>query len=410
MPLDSQAHAISPVAAATADRITPALILLFAFATGTIVTNLFAPQTLIGLIGPSLGLSQASAGLTVMVPLVGYSAGLFFLVPLADLVENRRLVLLMLSAAILAAGGSVLAPGIHTLLAAFFVLGVASSVIQVLVPIAAALAAPERRGGVIGDVMSGLMVGILLSRPLASFIAAHWGWRAFYGATAVAMAFVGIVLVFRLPRRMPNSTTPYPALIASLWTLFRREPALRQRSLTAGLAMAAFSLFWSAVALRLAQPPFVLGQSGIALFALLGAGGACATSLFGRLGDRGHTHRATMAAHSLLIITMGLAAWAGWRGGGSPFIPLAGLAASAFLLDFAVTGDQTLGRRTVNLLNAEFRGRLNGIFVGLFFVGGAIGSALSGLLFTQGGWPAICAVAALFGLLALVAQAIGRST
>ncbi|WP_119268894.1 MFS transporter [Taklimakanibacter deserti] len=405
MPLDSQACVLPQD---QSDRITLSLILLFAFATGVIVTNLFAPQTLIGLIGPSLGLSESGAGLTVMAPLIGYSAGLFFVVPLADLVENRRLVLLMLGAAVLAAAASALAPGILTLLAAFFVLGMASSVIQVLVPIAASLAAPDRRGAVIGDVMSGLMIGILLSRPLASLLAAQWGWRAFYGSSAVAMMALGIVLAFRLPPRAPRSATPYPALIASLWTLFRGERALRQRSLTAGLVMAAFSLFWSAVALELSRPPFSLGQYGIAVFALLGAGGACATSLFGRLGDRGWTRPATMASHGLLIVAMSLAAWAGWAGNGAILVPLAALATSAFLLDFAVTGDQTLGRRAVNLLNPESRGRLNGIFVGLFFVGGAIGSAISGLLFAEGGWPAICFAAALFGLVALIAQALAR--
>ena len=405
MPLDSQAHTLSPRMVSTADGVTLPLILLFAFATGVIVTNLFAPQTLVGLIGTSFGLSPSSAGLTVMAPLLGYSAGLFFLVPLADLVENRKLVLLVLSAAVVAAGASALAPGIATLLVAFFVLGMTCSVIQVLVPIAAALATPERRGGVIGDVMSGLMIGILLSRPLASFVAAHWGWRFFYGTSALAMALTGILLAFRLPRRMPLATTRYPALVASLWTLFRRERVLRQRSLTAGLVMAAFSVFWSAVALRLEQAPFALGQNGIALFALVGAGGACATSLFGRLGDRGHTHVATLASHGLLIATMGLAAWAGW-GEHSRLVPLLAMGASAFLLDFAVTGDQTLGRRAVNLLNPEFRGRLNGIFVGLFFVGGAVGSALSGPLFAQGGWTAICAAAALFGFLALIVEGL----
>lgn len=406
MPLDSQAHPPLPEVLEQADRITLPLILLFAFATGTIVTNLFAPQTLIGLIGPALRLSEASAGLIVMAPLIGYSAGLFFLVPLADLIENRGLVLVMLSAAVIAAGASFLAPGMATLLVAFFVLGMTCSVIQILVPIAASLSSPERRGSVIGDVMSGLMIGILLSRPLASLLAANWGWRAFYGASALAMAVLGIILTWRLPKRIPETSSPYPALIGSLWTLFRNETVLRHRSLTAALVMAAFSLFWSAVALRLAEAPFGLGQNGIALFALVGAGGACATSLFGRLGDRGHTHRATLASHGLLIATMGLAGWAGADGHDGFLIPLVAMGAGAFLLDFAVTGDQTLGRRAVNLLNPQFRGRLNGIFVGLFFVGGAVGSALAGLLMAHGGWPAVCAVAALFGLTALVTQAL----
>uniref|UniRef100_UPI0031CE271C MFS transporter n=1 Tax=Inquilinus sp. TaxID=1932117 RepID=UPI0031CE271C len=291
--------------------LTRPLILLFETSVGVIVTNLFAPQTLVGLIGPSLGLSAAAAGLVAMATLLGYAAGLFLLVPLADLAENRRLILRMLACAAVCAGLAALAPTATTLLPVLVLLGAACSAIQILVPIAAAMAPPEQRGRVIGDVMGGLMVGILLSRPLASAIAGSAGWRGFYLASAAAMAVLALVLAARLPRRRPAGRTPYPALIASLGHLLREEPVLRARALTASLVMAAFSLFWTAVALRLAQPPFGLGQSGIALFALVGAGGAAVTPFVGRAGDRGWTRPATLASHLAVIAGFGLAAWAG---------------------------------------------------------------------------------------------------
>ncbi|TIT02272.1 MFS transporter [Mesorhizobium sp.] len=383
------------------DTINGRTTLLLAAAVGVVVTNLFAPQTLIGLIGPSLGLAGAEVGLVAMITLLGYAAGLFLLVPLADLRENRALIVRMLGSAAVAAGIAAIAPSATMLLATLFVLGAACSAIQVLVPIAAAMARPERRGRVIGDVMGGLMLGILLSRPLASLIASAWGWRAFYGVSAAVMAVLTVVLAVWLPRRPVSSPMTYPGLIASLWRLLRCEPQLRIRALTASLAMAAFSVFWTSVALRLAQPPFELTQRGIALFELVGAGGAVVAPLFGRAGDRGWTPRATMLCHLAMIASFGLCAWAGTAVDGASTLPLIVMGAGAVLLDIGVTGDQTLGRRIVNLLNPEARGRLNGLFVGLFFLGGAVGSALAGIAWVWGGWSTISAVGILIGLLAL---------
>ncbi|HEV2675248.1 MAG TPA: MFS transporter [Aliidongia sp.] len=391
-----------------ADLISGPMTLLFAIAVGVIVTNLFAPQTLVGLIGPSLGIGAGGSGLVATATLLGYAAGLFLLVPLADLVENRRLIVRMLVCAVLAASLATLAPTAGPLLVLLFLLGAACSAIQILVPIAAAMAPADRRGRVIGDVMGGLMVGILLARPVASFIADVYGWRAFYGVSALAMAALTLVLALRLPQRRSVVRSSYPALIASLWHLLRAEPILRRRALTASLAMAAFSLFWTAVALRLSQPPFELSQRGIALFALAGAGGAVVTPLFGRAGDRGWTRPATIASHLVMVAALALAAWAGSAGSGTPLLSLLLMGASAVLLDVGVTGDQTLGRRAINLLQPEARGRINGLFVGLFFLGGAVGSGVAGAAWTWGGWPTVCAIGAAFGVAALLSDLVER--
>ncbi|MDX8443426.1 MFS transporter [Mesorhizobium australafricanum] len=387
--------------------ITRSQTLLFAASVGIIVTNLFAPQTLVGLIGPSLGAAASESGLVSMATLLGYAAGLFFLVPLSDLVENRVMVLRMLCAAALAAAVASFAPSAASLLAVLFVLGAACSCIQVLVPVAASMAPPGQDGRVIGDVMSGLMIGILLSRPIASLVADAFGWRAFYGISAAALALLAILLGLTLPRRRPLAHASYVGLIASLVGLLGQEPMLRRRAFTASLVMAAFSVFWTAVALRLSAPPFDLGQKGIALFALVGAGGAAATPIFGRAGDRGFTRPATILCHLALIAALGLAAWAGAAKAGGAWLPLILMGLSAVLLDIGVTGDQTLGRRAVNLLQPKARGRINGLFVGIFFIGGAVGSLLAGIAWAWGGWNAVCAAGAVFGFTALVVDMVG---
>jgi predicted MFS family arabinose efflux permease len=382
--------------------ITGQLVALFAAAVGIIILNVFAPQILVGLIAPELGLGTATAGLVAMMTVLGYAAGLIFLVPLADRVESRRLVLYLLLIAVAAAAAVPLMPNALDFLADLFVLGAASSVAQVLVPLAASMARPEIRGRVVGDVMSGLIVGILLSRPLASGLADRFGWRAFFGVTALAIAGLALMLAWRLPRHQPDTKPAYGSLLASLWHLLRKESVLRRRALTAGLCMAAFSVFWTAIALRLVEAPFQLGQRGIAIFALVGAGGAVTAALAGRAGDRGWTRATTLSAHLLIVAALALAAWAGsW--GSMPRAPaLALLGASAVLLDVGATTDQTLGRRAVNLLRPEARSRLNGLFVGLFFIGGAIGSAATGLAWSIGGWLAVCGLGASFAALALL--------
>jgi len=391
--------------------LTGQLVALFAVAVGIIILNVFAPQILVGQIAPELGLAAAAAGLVAMMTVLGYAAGLVFLVPLADRVENRRLVLYLLLIAVAAAATVPLMRNALDFLADLFVLGAASSVAQVLVPLAAAMAPPAMRGRVVGDVMSGLIVGILLSRPLASGLADRFGWRAFFGVTALTIAGLALILAWRLPRRQPDSQLDswpaYGSLLASLWHLLRKEPVLRRRALTAGLCMAAFSAFWTTIALRLVEAPFHLGQRGIAIFALVGAGGAVTAPLAGRAGDRGWTRATTLSAHLLILAALALAAWAGSWAPMPRALALALLGASAVLLDVGATADQTLGRRAVNLLRPEARSRTNGLFVGLFFIGGALGSAATGLAWSSGGWLAVCGLCASFAALALLVDWLG---
>jgi predicted MFS family arabinose efflux permease len=230
----------------------------------------------------------------------------------------------------------------------------------------------------------------------------------FYAISAAAMALLTALLAARLPRRQPETQASYPALIASLWHLLRSEPTLRQCALTAALMMAAFSVFWTSVALRLAQTPYDLNQRGIALFALVGAGGTLVSPLAGRAGDLGWTRPVTVASHLLMIAALAVAAWTDSLHAASSWWPLAVLAASANLLNVALVGEQTVGRRAINLVRPEARGRMNGLFVGLFFLGGALGSAVAGPAWAAGGWPATCAAGALFGVAALIAGAVVR--
>ncbi|WP_246692590.1 MFS transporter [Methylobacterium sp. WL64] len=387
------------------------MTLVFAVASGVIVLSLYASQPLAGIIGPSLGLGVSETGLVTTITLLGYAGGLFLLVPLTDLVENRALITRTLGAGAIALACAAVAPSASLFLVASFLIGVTASAIQMLVPTAAAIAPISERGRIVGNVMSGLMLGILLSRPAASLVAEYAGWRWFYGILAWLVALLTIVLARVVPERRPSQPTSYRRLIGSLLALLKSESVLRRRAASQGLCMGAFGVFWTSVALRLAEAPFDLNQTGIAVFALAGAAGAVIAPVAGRAGDRGLTRPATILAHLAILGAMALAACGGLAAPDIMPAPLAlgAMVVAAVTLDLGVIGDQTLGRRAINMLQPDARGRLNGLFTGLFFIGAALGSSLSGLAWIQAGWVGVCAVGALFGTAALVLSLTDRN-
>ncbi|SAL23630.1 major facilitator family transporter [Caballeronia sordidicola] len=393
--------------------LTLPLTIFFATAVGVMVMNLFAAQTLTGAIGRSLRLAPEFAGLAAMLPQLGYAIGLVLLVPLCDLLENRRLIVCTLAMGAVFLAIAMVAEARAVFLVAVLLAGVASSAIQMLVPMAASMAPESHRGRAVGNVMSGLMLGILLSRPAASLIAGTIGWRAFYGLAALTDAWVALVLYLKLPVRTPANPASYPALLYSLWTLMRTEPVLQRNAVSAALVMGAFSAFWTAIGLRLVQPPFGFGMNGIALFALAGAAGAIVTPLAGRAGDRGWSRTMLFAGHltmlaALVAIGVAGAGWGGFAAQAHPPLAIAMLVAGAAALDAGVVTDQTLGRRAINLMDPAARGRLNGLFVGTFFVGGAVGAACSGAAWALAGWSGVCAVGFVFTLCAFVLRLTGR--
>ncbi|MFI4980404.1 MAG: MFS transporter, partial [Nevskiales bacterium] len=254
-----------PTATTEPTRVSTGLVLLLAAACGIIVANLYYAQPLVGPIGAAIGLDARASGLVVTLTQIGYGLGLLFIVPLGDIVENRRLVvsaLLVVCCAVLVAG---LSTSAQVFLAAAFVLGLSSVAAQVLVPYAAHLAPPEQRGRVVGNVMSGLLLGIMLARPLSSLIADAWGWHAVFLGSAGLIFVLVITLLRVLPPRHPAPGPGYGALLRSMWMLARTTPILRRRALYQACLFGAFSLFWTTVPLLLAGPAFGLTQIGYGL-------------------------------------------------------------------------------------------------------------------------------------------------
>jgi len=357
------------------------ITLLLAISCGVIVANLYYAQPLVGPISADTHLPLASAGLIVTLTQVGYVAGLLFIVPLSDLIENRQLVLSALAVVVCALAAAPLAHNALFFLAAAMFIGLGSVAAQILVPYAAHLAAEERRGQVVGNVMSGLLLGIMLARPIASIITDLWGWRAVFDLSAALTAILAVLLALILPKRIPSPTMKYGELLRSLWSLFKTKAVLRRRSFYQACLFGAFSLFWTVIPLWLASH-FHLSQQGIALFAFAGVAGAIAAPVAGRLADRGWTKPLTGAALVLAALSFLLTHIVE----DTSTTALAMLVIAAITLDMAVSGNLVLGQRAIYALGSDIRGRVNGLFMALFFIGGAIGSAAGGWAYAYGGW------------------------
>ncbi|GAC1040714.1 MFS transporter [Rhizobium sp. No.120] len=384
--------------------LSPLLTFMFAAACGLVAANLYYGQPLAGPISQSLGFSPAATGLIVTLTQIGYGLGLLLIVPLGDLLENRRLVLTLVALSAIALIGAAFASSPSLFLLASLCIGLASVAVQVLVPFAAHMAPDASRGAVVGNVMSGLLVGIMLARPAASFLSELLSWHAVYIISAGVM--IGLIVILRLvlPTRVPHTKLHYGQLLSSMGHLALRTPVLQRRALYQACMFGAFSLFWTTTPLLLASSAFGLTQNGIALFALAGAAGAVASPIAGRVADRGWTKPATAFALTIAIVAFLI----GHFSGSGSLLALITLTLSGIMLDFGVQTNLVLGQRAIFALSAEHRSRLNGLYMATFFAGGALGSALGGWAYATGGWSMASWIGVAFPIIALLAYLTER--
>lgn len=378
----------------TAPRLSRRLIVVLAVATGLAVANLYYAQPLLPRIGAALHSAPQTTGLIVTLTQLGYAVGLVLLVPLGDLVERRRLVVAILVVTSAALVATALAPSMPFLLAAAMAVGVTSVVAQILVPLAADLAADHERGRVVGMVMSGLLIGVLASRTLAGVVAQAVGWRSVYWGAAALMVGLAVVLRAALPRSRPRSQLRYPALLASVWELLRTEPILRRRAAYGALGFAAFSVFWTSMAYLLAGPPYHASEGSIGLFGLVGVAGALAATGAGRLADRGLQRPATGATLGLMVVAFAILAFASSS--------LVALIVGVLILDLGVQGTQILNQTEIYRLRPDARSRITTAYMTSYFLGGTIGSLTSALLYGDAGWNGVWPLGVGFSLLAVI--------
>jgi predicted MFS family arabinose efflux permease len=377
------------------------LVLLLAVACGLTVANLYYAQPLLSLLGDTFKISPVAAGDLITATQLGYAAGMILLVPLGDRAETRRLVSILLVVTTVGLAVAGLAPTFPILLVGALVSGATSVVVQILVPFAAGLSPDHLRGRIVGQVVSGLLLGVLLSRTVGSLLAEATGWRVVFLVAAGLMAALSIALRFALPRRQPTTTAPYGELLRSTVRLVRQHPALRRRALYQAAMFGGFSAFWTTVSYVLTAPPYSYSQLGVGLFALVGAAGALIAPIAGRLADRGLSRPLTAAAFVIAVLAFAIA------GFGRDSIVL--LAVAAILIDMAVQGSLIFGQHTIYALDPAARSRLNSVYLATFFLGGALGSQLGAYAYHAAGWTGLAVFGGLLPILALAYWTTERS-
>ena len=371
-----------------------------AAACGLTVANLYYAQPLLAAIARAFGVSPGTSTIVVTATQVGYAAGLILLLPLGDLLENRKLASRLLIATAAALVIAAVAPSFWLFLVMAVLIGVTSVVAQILVPLVAHLAPPAQRGKFVGQVMSGLLIGILLARTVASEVASLWGWRSIYAISAGLMIVTSIALARILPRRQPDHQARYRQLMASVVMLARSEPLLRRRAAGQALMFGAFTCFWTGITYELIDAHH-LTQAEIGLFALVGAAGAAAAPLAGFLGDRGFGPVTRPVAAALGVGAMLLA------GLGAHSLIL--LAAGGVMLDLAVQSHQVISQREIYSLRGDARARINSVFMGSVFIGGAIASVGTGILHATVGWLGVTLLGACLCAGSVALSLSGRS-
>jgi predicted MFS family arabinose efflux permease len=369
-------------------QMTKGMVALFATACGISVASLYYAQPLLPQISRDFRVGSGTAGLIVTASQIGYGIGLALIVPLGDILIRRRLVPGILALAALALFGAAAAPGITVLIIAVAVAGVCSVSAQILVPFAASLASDQQRGRVVGTVMSGLLLGILLARTFSGLIAEIAGWRTVYAVAGVVVLVLALQLNRLLPDEHPRPSLTYSQLLGSVVHLMRTEPLLRLRSAIGALAFATFNVVWTSLAFLLVGPPYHYSEAVIGLFGLLGAAGALAASFSGRLADRGLERWVTGGSLLVTAASMALLALGSHR--------LWALVAGIVVVDLGIQSVHIQNQQLIFAIDPAARSRINTGYMVSYFIGGAIGSAATGVAYATGGWSSVMVLGVCF--------------
>ncbi|RYC37096.1 MFS transporter [Pectobacterium zantedeschiae] len=369
------------------------LIFSMAAASGISVANIYYSQPMLGVISESFTLSEATS-LIPTVTQLGYALGLLLLVPLGDKYDRRRLIVWQFLVLALASACAALSTSAFALLSTSLLIGFGATAAQQIVPAAAALADVKQRGAIVGTVMSGLLSGILLSRTIAGLVAESAGWRAMFWLS-VPLALAGAWTMGRmLPASPSNQAVRYSELMRSLVTLWRNERTLRKATLIQALLFAAFSAFWSVLALYLESGRFQMGAAAAGLFGVIGVAGIFAAPLAGRLSDRVGSRPVVIAGALLTLLS-----WTIFSGLDS----VIGLIIGVVLLDLGVQSALIANQHVIYGLGETARGRINTVFMGGMFLGGASGSSVAMAAWHQGGWLMVGGLASTLAIMALLA-------
>jgi predicted MFS family arabinose efflux permease len=378
------------------------LTVLMAAATGLIVANVYYNQPLIVMIAQTFGVSESNAGQISFLTQVGYALGLFFCVPLGDWFERKRQILVMAFLSALALFAAAFSNSLLLLKITAFMIGFTSVVPQLILPLAANLTAPEKRGKIIGFIMSGLLIGILLSRTLSGVVGAHLGWRAMFGIAGAICLVLMSIMAWVLPQNRPDFKGSYGELMGSLFTLIKTQPVLREASVITACAFASFGLFWIGIVFLLSGEPYHFTSDKVGLMGLAAAAGALGAPLIGKVSDKKNPRIAI--GYGLGLILLSFILFYFFRN--SLWMLVLGIV----LLDLGLQGAHISNQTRIYALNPEARNRINTVYMTTGFIGTSIGSGVGLWVWDMAGWTGVCAAGVVFMVIAFAVYVLTFST
>lgn len=373
------------------------VIFILALGAGFSVAAIYYAQPLLPLMGANLHLSVEGMGLVPTLTQAGYALGILFLLPLGDRHDRRKLILMKSAALAVLLLLCSLTGQLTSLLMVSLLIGMAATMAQDIVPAAAILAPAGKQGKMVGTVMTGLLLGILLSRTVSGLVGALFGWRVMYQAAAVSIALIGLLMWRVLPRFEIHSNLTYPQLIKSMAHLWKRYPALRRAAFAQGFLSIAFSAFWSTLAVMLLAH-YQMGSAVAGGFGIAGAAGALAAPLAGGLADKFGAEKVTQMGAALVTVSFALMFLL-------PALPPHGqlilIAISTVGFDLGLQSSLVAHQNLVYGLEPQARGRLNALLFTGVFIGMSLGSVLGSKLYVIAGWSGVVTLAVITGAIAL---------
>jgi predicted MFS family arabinose efflux permease len=375
-------------------------ILLFAITAGVMMANLYYVQPLLAIVAATFGDETTTAGYLVTFTQAGYALGVFLIVPMGDVVDRRRMLSLMLMVNAGALIVAALSASFAMFAAASLTIGITSSAAMVVISYVAVRATDAERGQRVGQVMTGLILGILLARTISGLIGHLWGWRSMYVIAAGVVIALLLALRAAMVREQVRGPLRYRQLLLSVIDLVKSEPQLRLRSFYSMLGLGTFSVLWTGLTFLLSGAPYHYSEATIGLFGLVGAAGATSANLAGRLGDRGHAQRMTALLAIILLLSWGMLAFGqrsvGW------------IVVGAFLLDVGMQGLQVTHQTVIYKLAPHARSRVTAVFTTSAFFGASMGSAIATKSFALGGWMGLSMAGAALPAILLVVWGINQ--
>ncbi|WNZ10978.1 MFS transporter [Streptomyces sp. 11x1] len=373
------------------------MALLLAVTCAVAVGNIYFPQAIIPLVAAGLHTSPDAASLAVTATQVGYTAGMFLLVPLGDRLPSRSFLVVLLALTGLGLLTAGCAPTLPLLIAASALTGLTTVAAQVVGPLAAGLVPADRRGAVIGTLLSGSIGGMLLARAFSGSLGEWLGWRAPYLAAAALTLLLASIVARTVPVATPRSRQPYPALLTESLRLLRTEPDLRRSCFYQATVFAGFSAVWTCLTLLLTGPVYGMGAQAVGLLALVGGATMLCAPLAGRLVDRHGPDPVNLVCMLAVLVSAAVLTAGAW--GDVP--GLTALVVGTLLLDVAMQSGMVANQARVYALRPDARSRLNTAYMTCAYLGGSAGSWLGVRAYGRAGWWGACALVALLTVLAL---------